>query len=162
MKLTDSILSRLSNQHNSIAELILNVPQDRLHYHPAPGKWSIHDNVAHLARYNVVFQERINRIMLNDGAAFDRYVAELDHEFPSWQSKSTAALLHSIAVEREEINTISKNFSENDLKKTGVHPKFGRLIVAEWLEFFLLHEAHHIFTIFKLKNDVDGSGKVER
>ena len=41
----------------------------------------------------------------------------------------------------------------------GHHPKYGALTLVEWTEFFLLHEAHHLFTLFKLLNEDDeGSG----
>jgi hypothetical protein len=37
-----------------------------------------------------------------------------------------------------------------DLNRTGEHPVFGKMNMIKWLHFFLLHEAHHLFTIFKL------------
>jgi hypothetical protein len=30
--------------------------------------------------------------------------------------------------------------------RTGLHPTFGEMDVAGWLDFFLLHEAHHLYT----------------
>jgi hypothetical protein len=41
-------------------------------------------------------------------------------------------------------------FKDTDLDKTGHHPVFGEMNLIQWLNFFLLHEAHHLFTIFKL------------
>ena len=31
------------------------------------------------------------------------------------------------------------------LRRTGVHAKFGPMDVPRWLEFFLVHEAHHLY-----------------
>ena len=28
-----------------------------------------------------------------------------------------------------------------------LHPRFGLLTVVDWTEFFLLHEAHHLYTM---------------
>ena len=47
------------------------------------------------------------------------------------------------------------NLTPAELLKTGVHKKYGVLTITEWTEFFLLHEAHHIFTIFQLRHDIE-------
>jgi len=154
MELSASALSRLAYQHLTISELISETAEARLHLHPLPGKWSIHDNIAHLARYNIIFQDRIRTILHADTPEFPRYVAEGDEEFPAWQKKGTNALIDSIATERKRISTMAASMLPEQLLKSGVHPRFGKLSVTGWLEFFLLHEAHHIFTIFQLKNDV--------
>jgi hypothetical protein len=41
-------------------------------------------------------------------------------------------------------------FKEADFDKTGAHPIYGPMHLIQWLNFFLLHEAHHLFTIFKM------------
>jgi hypothetical protein len=41
-------------------------------------------------------------------------------------------------------------FSEKDFIKTGQHPAFGQMNLIQWMNFFLLHEGHHLFAIFKL------------
>jgi hypothetical protein len=157
MNLTDSQHARLAFQHLSISELVEGVPARRMHLHPAPGKWSIQDNIAHLARYNVVFQERLATILQQDAPRFPRYNADDDSLFPQWQQKETNMLLDSVAGERTKIFVLAKSFSKDELGRTGIHPKFGTLTVMDWLEFFLLHEAHHIFTMFRLKNDTEVS-----
>jgi len=153
MELSASALSRLAYQHLTISELISGIAEARIHLHPASGKWSIHDNIAHLARYNIVFQDRIKSILQEDDPVFSRYVAEADDAFPSWQKKSTSALIESITTERKRISTMASSMSPEQLERTGMHPRFGQLSLIAWLEFFLFHEAHHIFTIFQLKND---------
>jgi hypothetical protein len=40
--------------------------------------------------------------------------------------------------------------SPDKLDRTGIHPKYGKLNIIDWTEFFLLHEAHHLFAIFQL------------
>jgi hypothetical protein len=154
MELSASALSRLTFQHFTISELISGIAEERIHLHSLPGKWSIHDNIAHLARYNIVFQDRIKTILQEDNPVFSRYVAEADEEFLSWQMKGTNPLIESIAIERKRISTMASSMSPEQLDRKGIHPRFGILSLVGWLEFFLLHEAHHIFTIFQLKNDI--------
>ena len=151
MEISASTFSRLTYQHLTISELVAQLPETRMHLHPKPGKWSIHDNIAHLARYNIVFQDRIQSILSESNPEFARYSAEGDAEFLNWQARSTKALIDSITVERKRIATMASSLSPAQLERTGIHPRFGQLRITGWLEFFLLHEAHHIFTIFQLK-----------
>jgi len=44
---------------------------------------------------------------------------------------------------------------ESGLSRIGMHPKYGRLTILKWAEFFVLHEAHHLFTIFQLVNSTE-------
>lgn len=34
--------------------------------------------------------------------------------------------------------------------RIGLHPVYGPMTLEGWTEFFLLHEAHHLFTILRL------------
>ena len=71
-------------------------------------------------------------------------------------------LLKSLNQNRRLLSGLILNLSEDDLLKIGVHKKFGELNVVQWLEFFVLHEAHHIFAIFQLANDIDLEAKNDK
>ncbi|MEO8174835.1 MAG: DinB family protein [Sediminibacterium sp.] len=145
-----SLTDRLRTQHEAIEILIEKTGNDRLSAHPHPGKWSIKDNIAHLAKYQPVFIDRINRILLGTEPEFESYRAENDSEFPAWQSRETPMLLDTLYADRKHLNSFITDLSYTQLDMVGVHKKFGRLSIGQWTEFFLLHEAHHMFTIFQL------------
>lgn len=150
MVLYPSLLGRLSSQHEAIGHIISGTDHKLLINEPAPGKWSAHDNIAHLACYQPVFSQRIQLIQEKEEPSFERYTADTDPEFESWRGRSTASLLESLQASREDLYGKITGFSAAALARTGIHPRYGRLNVVEWTEFFLLHEAHHIFTIFQL------------
>ena len=62
-------------------------------------------------------------------------------------------MLEELNRDRVTLTGVVTKMKENELRRVGVHPKFGRLTVLDWTEFFLLHEAHHLFTIFRLAHD---------
>ncbi|HVT60257.1 MAG TPA: DinB family protein [Thermoanaerobaculia bacterium] len=41
------------------------------------------------------------------------------------------------------------SLTPDQLDRIGVHPAMGPLPIRLWLEFFLLHEAHHLYTILQ-------------
>jgi len=155
MKLYPTLLDRLNSQHESIPIIISEISKERLLKNPLPGKWNIHDNIAHLAKYQPVFIDRVNKILNDDEPLFTRYKAEDDPEFEQWRSFSTDKLLKQLDTDRKKIYSLIINLNETELNKIGVHKKYGRLNIIQWTEFFLLHEAHHIFTIFQLANDAE-------
>jgi hypothetical protein len=48
------------------------------------------------------------------------------------------------------LNAFLSILHQEQLTQTGSHPLFGSMSVEGWTEFFLLHEAHHFFTILKV------------
>lgn len=155
MKIYTSLNDRLKTQHLTIAEIISNVSPERMIIRPAADKWNIHDNIAHLAKYQITFIERINKILNEDVPLFERYKAENDPEFEIFRKRSDEDLLKNINEQRIKLNELIFNLSEKELERTGIHKKYGDLNIVQWIEFFLLHEAHHLFTIFQLANDTD-------
>lgn len=150
-----SLLDRLRTQHESIDLLLRTTSVERLLQPPEPGKWSIKDNIAHLARYQVIFIDRLNRIAAGDKPVFESYVAENDNEFPVWRKWALSTLLERLYEDRRFIIQLIDGLSCTQIEATGSHQKLGALTTIEWTEFFLLHEAHHLYTIFRLQHNIN-------
>jgi hypothetical protein len=159
MPLSASITTRLQYQHESLQTLISGLREEELRQRNASGKWSVFENMAHLAAYQPVFDSRIVRMEKEREPAFGRYVAEEDPLFPSYLEKSPEELIRIIASDRATITVRLTELEETALRRTGLHPKFGLLTVEQWTEFFLLHEAHHLFTVFRLAQELRSPGQ---
>ena len=150
MSLSKPTLDRLKIQHEVISVLISELNESELKLHPIPDKWSVKENIAHLTCYQPTFLSRIKRILNEDNPSFEGYIPEEDSEFPKLLSMSVDELIAHQKQKRAEIVNLISNLSDEQMKRTGTHSKFGSMNIIEWTEFFLLHEAHHIYTIFKL------------
>lgn len=117
---------------------------------PASGKWSANEHLAHLARYHQVFLERTDRVLKQTNPAFSRYRAEEDPEWEHWRGLAYKEIATELASGREKLLVRLKTLSDADYERTGVHPKFGEMSLALWLEFFLVHEAHHLYVVLQL------------
>ena len=145
-----SLTERLKNQHKTIVSIILKLNNERIQQRPGIGKWNIHENIAHLARYQTIFIDRIRKILAIDEPEFGAYRAEFDEEFEVCRSLTTYDLIKKISNDREIIFSLVAHMQADKLERIGIHPEYGELNISEWTEFFLLHEAHHLLTIFKL------------
>jgi hypothetical protein len=154
MPISNSVMTRLQYQHETLSAMIEGLTEECLKRRVNPGKWSAFENIAHLAAYQPVFAHRIERIGFENDPAFERYLAENDPLFPAYLERSLAGLTGTIAIDRLAIAARLKGMTEPALQRTGLHPHYGRLTMLEWTEFFLLHEAHHMFTLFMLVRDL--------
>jgi uncharacterized damage-inducible protein DinB len=133
-----------------LAVTLSDVSVDTLSASVVPGKWSAHEQLAHLARYHQIFLQRIDRILTEQIPEFPRYRAEADPDWPSWSGLPTSQLLVRISSMRAKLMARLRSMSEEDFERTGVHPKFGAMSLSLWLEFFLVHEAHHLYVVLQL------------
>jgi hypothetical protein len=150
MLLPKPTLERLKTQHEVIEVLISGMSEAVLRFRPIPDKWSIHENIAHLACYQPRVIVRTEKILVEDNPAFESYIPDEDPNFPQFLSMSIEKLLAHLKSNRIELIKLVSSLNDEQLKRTGTHSKFGKMNIIEWTEFFLLHEAHHIYTIFKL------------
>jgi uncharacterized damage-inducible protein DinB len=145
--LSQSILLRLETQLEVIPLLLSGAAPDGVLARPASSQWSAHENLAHLARYHAVFLERLHRILGEGAPQLGRYRAEEDAAWPEWSCLSTEVVLSRLNALRAEIIHVCKGLSPADASRVGIHPLFGEMSLALWVEFFLLHEAHHLYVV---------------
>ena len=150
MPISASALARLKHQHESLNELIKGLSEAQLKEHIIPGKWSAFENMAHLTAYQPTFLQRLHLIAQQENPLFERYVADNDPLFHQCAGYSLKEMLDDLSTQRFLVNNHITQLSETTLRREGIHPLYGRFSINQWAEFFLLHEAHHLFTIFML------------
>ena len=150
MPLSLSIQSRLKHQQDTLTDLIKGLTEEQLKQRVNPEKWSVFENIVHLVSYQPVFFKRLQLIEQQDCPAFERYVADNDPVFRQYLERSLKELLEDFSTQRFLINNHVFHLSETVLRREGTHPLYGRFSISQWCDFFLLHEAHHLFTIFML------------
>ncbi len=141
---------RLQHQHEIISWMIYDLTDAQLIEHPNPGKWSIFEILVHLSAYQHIFLDRIEKIISGKNPEFERYNAEEDPVFILRLNWSQAEILKDLFESRHIIIYRIFDLSDGQLNRKGTHPKYGSLNVTGWTEFFLLHEAHHLYSIFGL------------
>ena len=145
--LGEATILRLETQLDVVSMLLSDATPEAIMSRAASGEWSAHENLAHLARHHAVFLERLHRILAEDAPKLGRYRAEEDSDWGEWSRLSTEEVLSRLKTLRLEIVRVVKALTEAETSRVGVHPLFGEMSVAGWVEFFLLHEAHHLYKV---------------
>ena len=150
MKVSDSTLLRLRTQLSVLPLIVGGVRSDELQRRPASGKWSAHEHLAHLARYHEIFIERLKTILGAEAPTLGRYRAEEDPDWDLWASKSSPEVLDRLRELRDALVSQVEPLDQDQMQRIGVHPRLGPMPISLWLEFFILHEGHHLYTIMTL------------
>ena len=149
-RLDESIRCRLQTQLTALSRLVESVPAEMITRRSPANKWSAAENIAHLAHYQGVFiDDRLRRMLTEDRPRFGRYRAEDDPAWPAAAALPYAETVERLMARRAELNSLIGTLSSDALARTGFHPLLGDATVVLWLEFFLLHEAHHLYVILR-------------
>ena len=142
-----STLLRLERQLEVVPLLLGAASAEAMMARSASGEWSPHENLAHLARHHAIFLERLQRIIAEDAPELTRYRAEEDSSWGEWSSLTTDEVISCLHTLRAEIVEFIQRLSDAESNRVGIHPVFGQMDLTHWVEFFLLHEAHHLYKL---------------
>lgn len=150
MPIPSSVSTRLEYQHKSLLDIIEGFSDEEIRRQVRPGKWSAFENIVHLQTYQHIFIGRVKQILDENNPSFGPYVAESDPNFHENCGRSSREVIQDLLTLRREIASGILSFKEEDFTKTGTHGRYGQMTLMLWIHFFLLHEAHHLYTIFQI------------
>jgi uncharacterized damage-inducible protein DinB len=150
MALSNSIIVRLQTQHLDLRNILTDISAEALHK-KQDQSWSIFEHLIHLAVYQPRFIHRLNDIVQNQASVFSAYDTKKDALFEEYRQLEVMDIWDRIQERREDLVSIAETLTEEQLLKTGTHALYGSMTIGDWIDFFLLHEAHHIYRILMLK-----------
>jgi hypothetical protein len=154
MQLPSSASTRLQYQHQSLLDIIEGLSDVQIRMQVISGKWSIFENIVHLQTYQHMFIKRVSMMLTEDNPLFSPYTAESDPLFHDNCGLTTRVVMQDLFDIRKELSSAILSFKETDIEREARHSTYGKMNLLLWLNFFLLHEAHHLFTIFKMAGEL--------
>jgi uncharacterized damage-inducible protein DinB len=155
MQMPSYLSTQLHYQHKSLLDIIDGLTDEQVRRQIIPGKWSIFENIVHLQTYQHLLIVRVRQIIQGNNPSFPRYSAEGDPLFIENCGLSTREIMQDLITTRKEIASDMAQLTEADFLKMG-----QQMNLLQWLNFFLLHEGHHLFTIFKLTAELKKASAV--
>ena len=142
--------TNLKYQYNTIEVMVSELDNQFIINRFKTSKWSIHENLAHLGRYQEIFNDRVDTILNENEPHFERYNAEKDAKFIEWSKRDSFEIIKQTKKDRDLIVRKILRLNELQLTRIGFHPKLKKMKLKNWIEFFILHENHHLYTMFLL------------
>ena len=114
--------------------------------------WSVYDIVGHLIhgeltdwtpRMEIILSEKTDKTF----TPFDRFA-----QFEKSKGKTLIQLLDEFkSLRLENINLLkSKELTNRDLERTGVHPAFGEITLSQLISTWTVHDLNHIAQISRV------------
>ncbi len=148
--LPETTLLRLRTQLDIVPTMLSATAPAAAEWRPAPGKWSAREQLAHIGRLHPVTLQRIELILAEPDPQLPRYRAEEDSEWPRWAALPLDQVTGELTRLRPALVAAVTALPDAALARRGVHAVFGPMSIADWIEFFLLHEAHHLYSTLTL------------
>ena|SRR5215510_4908568 len=145
--LNKSTLLRLQTQLDVLPFLLSDAQSETIRARPPSGQWSALENLAHLARHHEVFLVRLRRILSENAPQLEQYRADKDAAWPEWTCLTLEEVLGRLKVLRKEVTDLVRGLTAAEADRVGIHSLYGKMSLALWVEFFLLHEAHHLYVV---------------
>ena len=143
-KARQPILDRYADGGLILTQAVANLSPEHAHARPGPGAWSVVELAAHLVDSDLVFADRIKRIIAEDNPTLLAYPEEawLDRLGSARMPLSDAAAL--FAANRRWTVQILRNLDDAAFRRAGTHSEIGRLTLAEVIVKAVHHLDHHL------------------
>lgn len=135
-----------------LRSLLQGLPEHWTNVNEGPDTWSAFDVIGHLAHAEGVAWIGRAELILSETA--DKNFPPLDRfaQFTESKGKTLEQLLDEFATKRaasiERLRALS--LTEANLQRTGIHPQFGAVTLAQLLSTWTTHDLDHISQIVRV------------
>ena len=138
-----------------LRKAVAGIPREQLLARPIPGKWSTLEVICHLADFEIVFADRIKRIIAEHEPTLvsgdeNLFAARLDYH-----ERNAEEELLLIALIRQQIACILRTLKPEDSQRRGIHSELGPMILEVMVERITGHIPHHIRFIEEKKRALE-------
>ena len=139
----DSVAEAIGKYSSSVTTFFKNLPQEKIGYRYAEGKWNLKEMLQHIIDTERIFAYRALRIARHDKtplAGFDEstYAKASNADARSWES-----LLDEFEVVRKSTDLLLQSFTDDQLAQTGITNEQPNSVSALCFTIFG-HILHHI------------------
>jgi len=124
--------------------VIANLPAEKLDAAPIAGKWSSRQVVCHIADFELVYADRMKRVIAEQEPTFfggdpDEFAAGL-----AYHSRCIDEELSLIEAVRKQMTRILRLLDRNDFDRVGHHSEDGPVSLVTLLQGITQHLPHHL------------------
>ena len=141
------IVTLIENYSNGGAVLraSLQVVEDaQLDARPIAGKWSIREVVCHLADAEIIYADRMKRVLAEENPTFFEADPEQFRKALRFEIRNVEDELNVIEVIRKQMAPILRSLSAEDFQRGGEHSLDGPLSLFTLLQRITNHIPHHV------------------
>jgi uncharacterized protein (TIGR03083 family) len=144
----ERVIERLKSSGEEVRRLCRDLDEITASTRTVPDKWSVKEILAHLAKLQEVFEQRVDAILAKEGAPITSYDPEKDAEFAAFAAKSADELWKGFEEGRQRLVGKLEKLAPADWHRKGSHPDYPVYDIHFAMEYMTHHEEHHAFQMF--------------
>ena len=133
-----------------LADLVVSVPEKKLHERPVPDKWSVRELLAHFADAEIVSTWRYRQMIEHDGCQLPGYDQELWHKLGEYSSRRPEESVMLFRLLREANLRMFAQLTPEQWQRHGVHAERGPMTVQDLARQIAGHDLNHLEQIQKI------------
>ncbi len=146
-----NLVARYSDQTGDVIAAIEGLTESELDKRLVQGKWSIREQVTHLADSEMNMVQRMKRVIAEETPLLpaydqDKWAARLAYE--KSHVDDSIALFFTL---RTTMVRVLKGLKDADFDRAGIHTENGKVTLLDLLEDAVEHANHHTKTIERIK-----------
>ena len=140
----DGLIREYAAGAEQLSCAIEGMADEQLNATPIPGKWSTRQVVCHLADFELVYADRLKRVIAENEPTFfggdpDLFAARL-----AYDRRVVAEELQLIQTVRVHVVRLLRSLRAADFERTGQHSEAGWMTLATLLQQITSHIPHHV------------------
>ena len=153
------LLESFCNAYNKLITCLEAIPKEIWNWQPPYKKWTIHQNIIHLADSEAHTYTRFRSFIAEPGSSIISYNQDLWAESLFYESQNTTDALEAYRLLREMTYNLLKQIPETCWEHTIEHSEYGTIKMWQWLRHAESHT--HIYQIQRVYNEWIKQSKIK-
>jgi len=153
---TSTLIAAYSRGFEELSNAVRSIPESSWDVKPIEGKWSIREVVCHLTDSEVIYADRMKRVLAEDNPTF--FEADPNAFLPALHctQRPLETELNLVESVRNHMLPILQSCSAEDFQRVGLHSLDGSMTLQTLLERITGHIPHHVRFIEEKLNAMKG------
>lgn len=135
----ERLIESYGKAYDKIVAALAEFPRDMWQWRPAPDKWTIHENIVHLADSEANSYIRCRRFIAEPGSLVLGYDQEVWTKKLDYHQQSVEDALELFRLLRKKSYDLIKNLPNEIWKNTVEHSENGTMTFEDWLRVYENH-----------------------
>lgn len=127
-----------------LRKALAGMTREQLVARPIPGKWSTLEVICHLADFEIVFADRIKRVIAENEPTLFGGDEKLFAAHLAYHQRDAAEELLLIETIRSQMARILRTLQPEDFQRRGIHSESGPLTLETLVQRITGHIPHHV------------------
>ena len=146
----EHVVEALERAPDLLVPLILEMPEELRKRKKAPGKWSAHEHLCHLAAVQPMFLQRLQQMRTEDDPLLTPYDPDQEHAPGDLLAVAFDDAVARLRRERTAIVERLRELEPADWERTARHPEYERYTIYILFRHVVLHDMLHGYRIEEL------------